>query len=210
MAEQRQRRAKLYESRGAQWRKETGVTTFRVHAPNARALWVVLTAFGREEHQLKMEQIDMDIWEVSSSQASPGRTYLYLIENCHGRRMLRTDPVSFSVVHIPQVEQIQSVVHDRTAYRWNGEQWMNKRALTDPLRSALSIYEIQSKTWRSGVRQPMNFHQMAPDLAVYCQQMGFTHVEMFSVLEHTHRGERAYPVKNFGLKSDYCETKSRF
>ena len=167
------------------------MTTFRVHAPNAKALWVVLTAFGREEHRLKMEQIDMDIWETTSSQASPGRTYLYLIENCHGRRMLRTDPVSFSLLYIPQVDQISNlVVHDRTAYRWGDEQWMSKRALTDPLRSPLSIYEIQSKTWKTGVYQPMNFRQMAPDLVAYCYQMGFTHVEMFSVLE-TRESKRA-------------------
>ena len=191
------RHPKLYNTRGAHYTEETGMTTFRVHAPNAKATWIILTAFGRQEHQIKMEQIDIDIWEAITSQALPGRTYLYLIENCHGKRMLRTDPVSFSVVYIPQVHQIQSVVHDQTAYQWSDQQWMSKRALIDPLRSPLSIYEIQSKTWKSGVHRPMNFRQMAPDLVAYCHKMGFTHVEMFSVLEHADRGERGYRVANY-------------
>jgi 1,4-alpha-glucan branching enzyme len=98
--------SKLYKIRGAQYRKETGMTTFHVYAPNARALWVILTAFGREEHRLKMHQIDIDIWEAITNKALPGRTYLYLIDNCHGKGMLRTDPVSFSVVYIPEVHQV--------------------------------------------------------------------------------------------------------
>lgn len=82
----------------------------------------------------------------SSTQTPPGRTSLDLIENCHGRRMLRMDPVSFSLLDVPQVDQIHSVVHDRTAYRWSDADWMSKRASTDPLRSPLSIDEIQSKS----------------------------------------------------------------
>jgi 1,4-alpha-glucan branching enzyme len=74
---------------------------------------------------------------------------------------------------------------------------MKKRSLTDPLRSPLSIYEIQSKSWKSGVDNPMNYREMAPELANYCDKMGFTHVEMFSLLEHGYRGERGYRIANY-------------
>ncbi|CAF2846031.1 unnamed protein product [Rotaria sp. Silwood2] len=111
--------------------------------------------------------------------------------------MLRTDPVSFSVVYIPEVHQVQSVVHDETVYRWDDQNWMRQRAQTDPLRSPLSIYEIQPKSWKSGTYETLNFRQIASELVTYCHQMGFTHVEMYGILDHGNKKERGYQVANF-------------
>jgi 1,4-alpha-glucan branching enzyme len=188
---------KLYKIRGAQYCKDNGLTTFRVYAPNARAVWVSLTAYGREEIRLKMQKNIEGIWETVSNQAPPGRTYLYLVDDYNGKRMLRMDPVSFSVIDITEVQQVQSVVYDPTVYQWGDQNWMMKRALTDPLRSPLSIYEMQPKSWKSGVYQPINYRQIAPELAIYCQRMGFTHVEVFGLMEHSRKTERGYQVSNF-------------
>jgi 1,4-alpha-glucan branching enzyme len=188
---------KLYETRGAQYDNESQTTSFCLYAPNARNVSVILTAFGSEEHRLEMIKTNEGLWEIVTDKAQPGRTYLYLIDDYHGKHMLRTDPVSFSVVHISEVDQAQSIVHDETAYQWGDENWMKQRARTDPLRSPLSIYEIQPKSWKSGPYHSLKFRQIASELATYCRQMGFTHVEMYGILEHGHRGERGYQVANF-------------
>ncbi|CAF3601180.1 unnamed protein product [Rotaria sp. Silwood1] len=189
--------AKLYKIRGAQYCKDNRQTTFRVYAPNAKNVWVILTAFGREEFQLRMQKVNTGLWEAVTDQAPPGRTYLYLIDDCNGKYMLRTDPVSFSVVHIPEVDQVHSVVHDHTAYQWSDENWLTQRSLTNPLRAPLSIYEIQPKSWRTSFYQPSNFRQIAPELANYCLTMGFTHVEMFGLLDHPYSWERGYIIANY-------------
>ena len=79
-----------------------------------------------------MIRTDDGIWEAVTDRARPGRTYLYLVHDCHGKQMLRTDPVSFSVVHVPEVDQIHSIVHDETVYQWNDRQWIEKRRRTNP------------------------------------------------------------------------------
>ncbi|CAF5207418.1 unnamed protein product, partial [Rotaria magnacalcarata] len=73
----------LYKIRGAQYCKGDRQTTFRVYAPRAKNVWVILTAFGREEFQIIMQKMDTGLWEATTHQALPGRTYLYLIDDCN-------------------------------------------------------------------------------------------------------------------------------
>lgn len=188
---------KLYQYRGPQYCKQNNTTTFRVYAPNARNVSTILTAFGREISRLTMEKIDSGHWEVISDKVSPGCTYLYLVDDFHGKAMLRTDPVSFSVHYIPEVNQVHSVVHDHTDYKWNDQQWMQERAKNDPLRLPLSIYELQLKSWKQDVNRPLNYRQIAPELAKYCQKMGFTHIEIYGILDHAYKSARGYQVANY-------------
>jgi 1,4-alpha-glucan branching enzyme len=186
---------KLYKTRGAQYEK--GMTTFSVFAPNARNISVILTAFGKEEHKVKMLKNSEGVWEAATHLAQPDRTYLYLVEDCHGKHMLRTDPFSFSTVHVPEAGQVQSVVVDPSKYQWLDQTWIETRTKTDPLQAPLSIYELQLKSWKSGVNAPLNFKELAPELISYCKKMGFTHVEIFGILDHYFRDGRGYQVANF-------------
>jgi 1,4-alpha-glucan branching enzyme len=194
---------KLYETRGAHYHHESQTTSFCLYAPNARNVWLVLTAYGIQQYRLQMIKNHEGLWEIVTDKAPPGRTYLYLIDDYHGRQMLRTDPVSFSIVSNPITRRVQSVVHDETVYSWNDQNWMRQRARTNPLISPLSIYEIQPKSWKSGVYWPLNFRQIAGELATYCNQMGFTHVEMYGILEHTDRWEYGYQVANYFAPSRF-------
>ena len=186
---------KLYESRGAQY--QNGITTFRVYAPHAKNLFVILTALGKDEHKLEMQKNCEGIWEIATPFAQPGRTYLYYVEDGQGKKMLRTDPFSFSTINIPETGQIHSMVVDQSKYQWNDHAWMQQRAKTNPLESPLSIYEIQMKSWKSGFTKPLNFKEIAPELISYCKKMGFTHIECFGLLEHYFREARGYQVANF-------------
>jgi 1,4-alpha-glucan branching enzyme len=117
--------------------------------------------------------------------------------------MLRIDPVSFSVISNPITRRVQSVVHDERVYSWSDQNWMRKRAQTNPLKSPLSIYEIQLKSWKSSVYWPLNFRQIASELSTYCNKMGFTYVEMYGILEHTDRWEYGYQVANYFAPSRF-------
>jgi 1,4-alpha-glucan branching enzyme len=144
--------------------------------------------FGREEYRLQMEITDADIWKIATDKVQLGHTYLYLADNYHGKHMVRTDSMSFTVIYTPKVHQVQSVVHDETVYQWGDQNWVTQREQTDSLRLPLSIYEIQAKSWKSDAYQPLKFRQIAPDLVTYCHQMGFAHLEMYGILEHAYKG----------------------
>lgn len=182
--------AKFYETRGAHYHDKA--TTFRVFAPHAKNISVILTVFGRDQHRLPMHKNSAGMWECTTGYAQPGQTYLYHVEDCHGNHMLRNDPVSFSTAFEQERFQVQSQVTDLAAYEWNDAEWMAERAKTDPLRIPLSIYQVHLKSWLTGASNPLNFRKIAPELAAYCKKMGFTHVEALDLLEPGQEGKMGY------------------
>ncbi|CAF0772430.1 unnamed protein product [Adineta ricciae] len=194
---------KLYEIRGAQFNHENQTTRFCLYAPNARNVYVILIAYGFQQYRLEMVKNHENLWEIVTDKAPPGQRYLYLINDFRGREKLRIDPISFSVVSNRLTRQVQSVVHDEHAYVWNDQNWMRRRSQTNPLKLPLSIYEIQPKSWKSSVYWPMNYRQLTFDLINYCLEMGFTHVEMYGILEHTDRWEYGYQISNYFAPSRF-------
>jgi 1,4-alpha-glucan branching enzyme len=47
---------KLYETRGAHYHHENQMISFCLYAPNARNVWLVLTAYGMQQYRLQMIQ----------------------------------------------------------------------------------------------------------------------------------------------------------
>ena len=80
---------------------------------------------------------------------------------------------------------------------------MRRRTQTNPLKLPLSTYEIRPKSWKSSVYWLMNYRQLTFDLINYCLEMGFTHVEMYGILEHTDRWEYGYQVSNYFAPSRF-------
>ena len=185
----------LYKTRGAQ--TQNGTTTFRVYAPHANNVSVILTSYGHKEHEVAMRKTADGVWKAVTSHASPGRTYLYRVEDCNGKVMMRTDPFSFSAVSVPEVGQVQSVVVDQERYKWGDGEWMQKRAGSKPLESPLSIYEVHIKSWMKKGHRPMSYREVAPEIIAYCKKMNFTHVEFYGIMEHMYDLARGYRVANY-------------
>lgn len=199
---------KLYEMRGAHFHNQA--TKFQVYAPNAKKVSLILTKYGKQEEKIEMKKQLGGTWEVLSGHAKPGSTYLYEVVDAQGKKMLRTDPFSFSTKYTRETHQVQSVVVDPSTYKWNDRAWMDKRAKTDPLHSPLSIYEIQVKSWKSGYDTPLNFRTLAHELVDYCKKMHFTHVECYALLEHFHKERRGYQVSNFFAPYRECGSLDDF
>ena len=181
----------LYNYRGAQ--TKNGTTTFRLYAPNAKSVTLCLTAKDKVEQQMQMLKNQEGIWEVSTSRANPGRTYLYSVEDCHGKTMLRTDPMSFSTQYVSKKKRLESVVVDRSNYQWHDSAWMAQRAKKRPL----AIYEVQLKSWKTSCDAPMSFRELAGELVTYCKKMNFTHVELYGLLDHIRALEHGYQISHF-------------
>ena len=90
---------------------------------------------------------------------------------------------------------------------------MQNRHKHNSLDCPLSIYEIHLGSWR---RVPMegnrylNYREIAPYLADYVREMGFTHVEFLPLMEHPFYGSWGYqctgyfaPTSRYGTPQDF-------
>ena len=90
---------------------------------------------------------------------------------------------------------------------------MTARAARDPLRTPLSIYEVHLGSWRrvpDEHNRSLTYREMAPALADYVGELGFTHVELMPVMEHPFSGSWGYqvsgyfaPTARFGTPDDF-------
>jgi 1,4-alpha-glucan branching enzyme len=62
----------------------------------------------------------------------------------------------------------------------------------------MSIYELHIGSWRRGADgEILGYRDLAPILADYLTEMGFTHVELLPVAEHPFGGSWGYQVSNY-------------
>lgn len=171
-------------------------TRFQVFAPYARQMKLLLTAYGHEEHCLDMHKDTHGVWDVQTHLAPPGRTYRYCIEDMHGNWSVRTDPFSFAVMQT-KADTLESVVTDIDAYDWSDQEWMERRRHSDPLKNALSIYELNIDSWRKHFGAPLSFRELASQLVGYLEYMRFTHVEIYGLLDNKNAFSWGYQTDHF-------------
>ncbi len=98
-------------------------------------------------------------------------------------------------------------------YTWGDQDWLAQRHERNSLKSPMSIYEMHLGSW---MRVPedgnrfLSYQELAPKLAAYLQEMGFTHVEFLPVMEHPFYGSWGYqttgyfaPTSRYGNPQDF-------
>ena len=68
------------------------------------------------------------------------------------------------------------------------------------LDAPMSIYEMHLGSWRRDPGDPnrwLSYGEIAPQLVDYCQQMGFTHVQLMPVSEHPFTGSWGYQTTGY-------------
>jgi 1,4-alpha-glucan branching enzyme len=98
-------------------------------------------------------------------------------------------------------------------YCWNDGSWMTSRAKSNSLDSPISAYELHLGSWRRVPEEGnrwLTYREMAPLLADYVRETGFTHVELLPVMEHPFDGSWGYqttgyfaPTSRFGTPDDF-------
>jgi 1,4-alpha-glucan branching enzyme len=183
----------LYAWRGAH--PQIDGTRFQFYAPHARQVKLILTAYGKQTHCFDMVRNSYGLFEAHIDHAGCGRTYHYLIEDCHGNWNRHTDPFSFSVREAEGT--VSSVVTDIDAYRWNDQQWMKDRACTQPWNRPLSIYEMHVDSWRRRDGRPLPFRDLAWAIIRYLEKVPFTHVQMYGLLDNKNDFSWGYQTDHF-------------
>ncbi|HEX7088590.1 MAG TPA: 1,4-alpha-glucan branching protein GlgB [Longimicrobiales bacterium] len=190
----------LYRRLGAHPLTVEGVagTYFAVWAPNAEEVAVMgeFNRWNRSSHMLRPRG-SSGIWEGFIPGVGQGDLYKYHIKSWYyGYRAEKADPVGFRHEEPPRTA---SIVWD-LAYTWGDDAWMRERDRRNAGDAAISIYEVHLGSWmrvpQNGHR-PLTYRELAPRLAEYVLEMGFTHVELLPVMEHPFYGSWGYQVTGY-------------
>jgi 1,4-alpha-glucan branching enzyme len=188
---------RLWEKLGAHEREIDGVlgTSFAVWAPNARSVRVVGDFNSWDGRLCPMRALGSSgIWELFVPGVEAGALYKFELISADGRLILKTDPFAFQTELPPQHA---AVVH-RPSYEFADDSWMRARASKEHLNAPISVYEVHLGSWRrTPDGEPLGYRDLGEQLAEYCTEMGFTHVEVLPVAEHPFGGSWGYQVSHY-------------
>ena len=200
----------LWEKLGAHIRTERGISGvgFAVWAPNARSVRVVGDFNSWDGRLNPMRSLGSSgVWELFVPDVTEGAYYKFEVVTAQGKVILKTDPFAFQTEEPPGTA---ARVH-RRRFEFTDDDWVERREATDAYASPMSIYELHLGSWRRAEDgSPLSYREIAPVLAGYCAEMGFTHVEFLPVAEHPFGGSWGYqishyfaPTARFGSPDDF-------
>jgi 1,4-alpha-glucan branching enzyme len=151
------------------------------------------------------------VWEAFLPGVAEGATYKYRIVGPGGRyRTDKADPYGFAAEIRPQTA---SKVARLDGYTWHDAEWCDARPTRRAHQEPMSIYEVHLGSWRRKLEEQgrwLTYRELAPQLADYVHEMGFTHVELLPVSEHPFDGSWGYqtigyfaPTSRFGSPHDF-------
>jgi 1,4-alpha-glucan branching enzyme len=203
---------RAYEKMGAHLGEQDGIqgTHFAVWAPNAERLSVIGDFNGWQRHVNGLSPSGSSgIWQGFIPGASQGALYKYAIESrYYNYKVDKADPFGFAAEIRPQTA---SKVWDLAGYEWHDHDWLRHRGARHRLDAPISAYEVHLGSWRRGDgNRWLTYREMAPLLADYVHDMGFTHVELLPITEHPFDGSWGYqtigyfaPTSRFGTPQDF-------
>ena len=204
---------RLYEKLGAHASAAKGKSgvDFAVWAPNARKVSVIGDFNGWAKPGVELHpKASSGIWEGFVEGLGPGAVYKYFVESNHrDYKVEKADPFAFAAEVPPRTA---SVVWD-LGYDWKDGAWMSQRAQRNAAGAPISIYEVHLGSWRrvpDERNRPLTYRELAPQLAEYVREMGYTHVELLPIMEHPFYGSWGYqttgyfaPTSRYGTPQDF-------
>jgi 1,4-alpha-glucan branching enzyme len=194
------RHLKVYEKLGAHPRNVDGVNgvNFAVWAPNARSISVIgdFNHWDALRHPMR-KHVPSGVWELFIPGLKPGERYKYRVNQAHGHIVEKADPYGFQAEVPPHSA---SIVADMDRYKWGDQKWLKRRESWSYLREPMSVYEVHLGSWRQDDQRLhgwKNYRELAHELVEYCQQMGFTHLELMPINEHPFTGSWGYQVTGY-------------
>ncbi len=207
----------IYEKLGAHPMTVDGVkgTYFAVWAPCAKAVSVVgdFNQWQAVSHPMRYLEA-AGIYELFVPEVGNGDIYKYEIWGADGRRVLKADPYGNYAELRPATA---SIVWDLGGYQWNDTKWMDARKKWRPKKEPMLVYEVALGAFRkpSGEKKGRsgdfyNYQEIAPMLCDYCEEMGYTHIELMPVMEHPFDASWGYqvtgyyaPTSRYGTPEDF-------
>lgn len=203
----------IYEKLGAHPMVIDGVAgvLFAVWAPNALRVSVVCDSVLWDGRRLPMRRLwDSGIFELFVPGMKEGTVYKYEIKAKGGLTFLKSDPYGNATEVRPDNA---SIVADLTKFTWTDDAYRKERKAMQNKKAPMSIYEMHIGSWRKpedGEREFYNYREIAPMLAEYIKEMGYTHVELMPVMEHPFDASWGYQVTGYYAPTSRCGSPEDF
>ena len=178
-------------------------TAFAVWAPNARSVSLICDNNFWDRKTNPMIPLGSNgLWEIFLPDLGPGTKYKFAIEGRDGKWVDHADPMARQTEVPPHTA---SIVNE-SSYQWSDAPWMTDRAMYQPWKSPISVYEVHLGSWRPG----LSYRELAKELGDYVLSQGFTHIEFLPVTEHPYSPSWGYqvtsyfaPTSRFGTPDDF-------
>lgn len=187
----------LYQCMGGRVCEHQGVkgVKFAVWAPSARRVSLVSDFNHFDGRVNPMRSMgNCGVWELFVPGLVEGEKYKFEIITGGGELKVKSDPYSLYNEVRPSTA---SIVADVESYPWGDTDWMRQRRENAAQPKPINTYEVHLGSWKRENGGFKNYRDLAHDLAGYCKEMGFTHVELMPISEHPFDESWGYQVTGY-------------
>jgi len=192
---------RIYEKLGAHVRRLGDVpgVSFAVWAPSATRVSVVGNFNGWDSRYHPMRPLGASgVWELFVPGLGEGELYKFAIWDRHDQKRLKTDPYG---TYFEAPPNNAAIVRETAGYAWKDGEWMARRAAAaGQVDRPMSVYELHVGSWRRVLEdggRALNYRELAPALADYVLELGFTHIEVMPLSEYPYTGSWGYQVTGY-------------
>jgi 1,4-alpha-glucan branching enzyme len=180
-----------------------------VWAPNAKEVSVLCDLTQWTHGKFWLNGGNDGIWHGFVPGMKPGMTYKFGVLNKFGQFTEKSDPYAFYWEMRPKSA---SIVYDLERYHWQDQDWMQRRQTVNWQEAPVSIYEVHLGSWKKPKdgRLFLSYRELADQLVSYCQEMGYTHLQLMPITEHPYDGSWGYqtvgyfaPTSRFGNPDEF-------
>ena len=204
----------IYNKMGAHVAVKDGVSgvNFVVWAPAAKEIYVVGDFNGWRAYGYDMKPVSTGgVYELFIPEAKVGQLYKFLIVTQKGEVLYKADPFANEAQVRPDTA---SRITDLNGFEWSDDKWIAEKTAEDHYKVPVSIYEVHIGSWKKkddGTEEGFyTYREIAPELASYVKEMGYTHVELMGIAEYPFDGSWGYqvtgyyaPTSRYGTPKDF-------
>jgi len=189
----------IYDKLGAHLMTVEGVpgVHFAVWAPAARRVSVIGNFNNWDGRRHPMRVHLSGVWEIFIPGLQANELYKFEIKTREGHLRVKSDPYARATELRPNNA---AIVTERKKHQWQDQDWMAARRETLWLDRPMSIYEVHLGSWKrkgAGENDWYTYREIAPELAAYVKDMGYTHIELMPLMEHPYDPSWGYQVTGY-------------
>ncbi len=183
---------------------------FSTWAPNAERISIVgnFNQWDGRCHPMRVRGHN-GVWELFIPGLTEGDLYKFEIRNRDdGSLHTKMDPYAQQTELRPGTA---SVVAAKQQHQWQDQDWLSRRAESDWLHEAHSVYEVHLGSWqRDANGEFLDYQAMADRLVPYVKHMGFTHIELLPITEHPLDASWGYQTTGYFSPTSRFGTPDQF
>lgn len=192
---------------GCRYLPEIKMHRFVVWAPNAETVSLVGDFNGWDTNATPMEKCGT-MWVCFVGGLNNGDLYKYCVTQKGGKKVFKSDPFArWSQTGLDTASRVWT-----GSFKWSDGKYMDRRARRDAFTQPMSIYELHLGSWKTEPDGSVNYVKAAHELAGYCTDMGYTHIELLPLTEYPFPGSWGYqvtgyyaPTARYGTPDEFAE-----